>query len=71
MAVDMCYHMAPLSAHHTCTEDGDFKCPHPPNIGGDILLDRWLACGRTLGLAELWVVCLDKIASKNGVKCDQ
>jgi len=24
-----------------------------------------------LGLAELWVVCLDKIASKNGVKCDR
>jgi len=22
-----------------------------------------------LGLAELWDVCLDKIASKNGVKC--
>jgi hypothetical protein len=68
MAVDMCDHTAPLSAHHTCAEDGDFKCPHPPNIGGDILLDRWLACRRT---AELWVVCLDKIASKNGVKFDR
>ena len=36
MAVDMCDQTAPLSAHHTCAEDGDFKCPHPPNIGGDI-----------------------------------
>jgi len=34
MAVDMGDHMAPLSAHHTCAEESDFKRPHPPNIGG-------------------------------------
>jgi len=45
MAVDMGDHMAPLSAHHTCAEESDFKRPHPPNIGGDIWSDRWLACG--------------------------
>ena len=43
MAVDMGNHMAPLSAHHTCAVESDFKRPHPPNIGGDIWWDRWLA----------------------------
>ncbi len=28
MAVDMGNHMAPLSAHHTCTEESDFKRPN-------------------------------------------
>ena len=29
------------------------KRPHPPNIGGDIWLDRWLVCGQTWG----WRTC--------------
>jgi hypothetical protein len=45
----MCNHTAQASAHHTCTEDGDLKRPHWPNIGGDIWSDRWLDSGRTWG----------------------
>ena len=41
MAVDMCNHKAPLSAHHACAEDRNVKRPHRPSIGGDIWWDRW------------------------------
>ncbi len=51
--VNMCNHTAQVTAHHACAEDGDFKCPHPPNIGRDIRLDRWLACGRSW----VWGTC--------------
>ena len=60
--VDMGNHMAQASAHHTCAEESDFKCPHPPNIGGDIwLYIGWIGCWFVVGHG-LWCMCLGKIA---------
>jgi len=38
------------------------KRPHPPNIGGDIWLDRWLVCVQT------WVGGL--VTCKNAIEFD-
>jgi hypothetical protein len=37
--VELCFHTAQAFAHHACAEDGYLKCPHPPNIDGDIWWD--------------------------------
>jgi hypothetical protein len=42
------------ASQHTCAEDGYLKRPRPPNIGGDIWLDRWLVSGRTW----VWRCCV-------------
>ena len=35
-------HKAQASLHHACAKDVYLKCPHPPNIDGDIWWDWWL-----------------------------
>ncbi len=62
----ICFNTIQVASQHTWTEDGYLNCPHPLNIGGDIWLDRWLVCGQTLGLADLWHVYLDKKLGKMG-----
>ncbi len=49
----ICFNTIQLALQHTRAEDGYLKRPHPPNNGGDILLDWWLVCGRTWG----WRTC--------------